>query len=348
MGWESALSLIASAFVGSSGSRVLIAILVAVAAGLLVLSIAVLLGRREAKVQRQLAGYDLPDPTDGFDGGSAGGGGSGMIDAPETAVVQQAVAMTSRLAERAGLLARTEALLEAADVPLRAAELLFYTPAFAILLFLLLAVLVSPIAGLIGGVVLCLAPIAYLNNRVRTRQLRFEHQLPDTLTLLASSLRAGFSLMQGLEAVAQEIADPMQKELQRVFTEVRLGRPVEDALGDAADRMDSNDLRWTVMAIRIQREVGGNLAVLLDTVSDTMVKRERIRRELRALTAEGRLSAIVLSLVSPILALAIWLIQPEYLQPLFHDFLGILGLVLAIVLSIVGWFWLRRIVDIEV
>ena len=167
---------------------------------------------------------------------------------------------------------------------------------------------------------------------MRSRQLRFEHQLPDTLTLLASSLRAGFSLMQGLEAVAQEISDPMQKELQRVFTEVRLGRPVEDALGDAADRMDSNDLRWTVMAIRIQREVGGNLAVLLDTVSDTMVKRERIRRELRALTAEGRLSAIVLSLVSPVLALAIWLIQPDYLKPLFHDFLGIIGLIVAIVL----------------
>jgi tight adherence protein B len=345
MGWESALSLIGSGFVGSSASRVLIAVLVALAAGLLVLAIAVLLGRREARVQRQLAGYDLPDPVD-YDGG--GGGGVGGIDAPETAVVQQAVAMTSRLAERAGMLAKTEALLEAADVPLRAAEVLFYTPAFAILLFLLLAVVVGPLAGLIGAVILLIAPVAYLNNRVRTRQLRFEKQLPDTLTLLASSLRAGFSLMQGLEAVAQEISDPMQKELQRVFTEVRLGRPVEDALGDAADRMDSNDLRWTVMAIRIQREVGGNLAVLLDTVSDTMVKRERVRRELRALTAEGRLSAIVLSLVSPVLALAIWLIQPDYLKPLFHDFLGIMGLVFAIVLSVVGWFWLRRIVDIEV
>ena len=154
--------------------------------------------------------------------------------------------------------------------------------------------------------------------------------------------------MQGLEAVAQEIADPMRKELQRVFTEVRLGRAVEDALGDAAERMDSNDLRWTVMAIRIQREVGGNLAVLLDTVADTMVKRERIRRELKALTAEGRLSAYVLSFVTPLLALAIWLIQPDYLKPLWNDFFGILGLVTAIVLSVIGWFWLRRIVDIEV
>jgi tight adherence protein B len=346
MSWLSALSLTGSAFIGSSGSRVLIAVLVALAAGLLVLSIAVLLGRREAKVQRQLAGYDLPDPTVGPDGG--GGGGGGMIDAPETAAVKQAVAMTSRIAERAGLLARTETLLEAADVPLRAGEVLFYTPAFAILLFLLLTVVLSPIAGLIGAAILLLAPIAYLNNRVRQRQLRFEKQLPDTLVLLASSLRAGFSLMQGLEAVAQEISDPMQKELQLVFTEVRLGRPIEDALGDAADRVDSNDLRWTVMAIRIQREVGGNLAVLLDTVSDTMVKRERIRRELRALTAEGRLSAIVLSCVSPLLLLAIWLVQPDYLKPLFHDFLGICGLVIAIVLSVVGWFWLRRIVDIEV
>ena len=127
---------------------------------------------------------------------------------------------------------------------------------------------------------------------MRTRQLRFEQQLPDTLTLLASSLRAGFSLMQGLEAVAQEISDPMRKELQRVFTEVRLGRPVEDALGDAADRMDSNDLRWTVMAIRIQREVGGNLAVLLDTVSrhdgEARARPPRAARAHRRRPAVGR------------------------------------------------------------
>jgi tight adherence protein B len=340
--------LIASAFIGSAASRALIAVLAALAVALLVAALTIVLGRREAKVERQLAGYELPDPVAEhvFAGGS--GTGSGILDAPETAMVQQAMAMTSRLADRTGLLVKTEALLEAADVPLRAAELLFYAPAFAIVVFLFLSVVVGPLAGLIGGGAVLVSPIAYLNYRQRARQLRFERQLPDTLTLLASSLRAGFSLMQGLEAVAQEISDPMRKELQRVFTEVRLGRPVEDALGDAADRMESNDLRWTVMAIRIQREVGGNLAVLLDTVSDTMLKRERVRRELRALTAEGRLSAIVLSLVSPVLGLAIWLIQPSYLEPLVHDVLGVAGLIGAVVLSVVGWFWLRRIVDIEV
>ena len=231
---------IASAFIGSSASRVLIAVLAAGAAGLLVVAITVLLGRSQAKVERQLAGYELPDI--GVDQGS----GSGMMGEPETAVVQQAVAFTSRIAERTGLMARTELMLEQADLPLRAAELLFYAPAFGIIVFLLFAVIAGPVAGLIGGVVVVVAPFAYLSYRQRARQRRFERQLPDTLTLLASSLRAGFSLMQGLEAVAQEISDPMRKELQRVFTEVRLGRTVEDArrggrpYGEPRSRVDGH------------------------------------------------------------------------------------------------------------
>jgi tight adherence protein B len=332
MGWVTA-----SQFIGSSGSRVLIALFAAAAAGLLVVAITVLLDRRQAEVERQLAGYKIADPN-----------AVAHTDASETAVVQQAMAMATRVAERAGMLTKTEELLERADVPVRAAELLFYVPAFAVVGFLLLAVLVGPLAGIVAAAVVAVGPFAYLNYRDRQRKSGFERQLPDTLTLLASSLRAGFSLMQGLEAVAQEITDPMRKELQRVFTEVRLGRSIEEALGDAADRMDSDDLRWTVMAIRIQREVGGNLAVLLDTVADTMVKRERVRRELKALTAEGRLSAIVLSLITPVLALAIWAIQPSYLEPLTHDFFGIMGLIVAGMLSVVGWFWLQKIVDIEV
>jgi len=331
MGWVTA-----SQFIGSSGSRLLIALLTAAAAGLLVVAFTVVFGRRQAKVERQLAGYELSDPN-AVEGA-----------APETAVVQQAMAMATRVADRAGLLTTTEQLLERADVPIRAAELLFYVPAFAIVGFLLFAVLIGPLAGIVAAAVIAIGPFAYLNYSDRQRKSAFERLLPDTLILLASSLRAGFSLMQGLEAVAQETTDPMRKELQRVFTEVRLGRSIEDALGDAADRMDSDDLRWTVMAIRIQREVGGNLAVLLDTVADTMVKRERVRRELKALTAEGRLSAIVLSLLTPLLALAIWAIQPSYLQPLTHDFFGILGLIVAGVLTVVGWFWLQKIVDIEV
>ena len=103
--------------------------------------------------------------------------------------------------------------------------------------------------------------------------------------------------MQGVEAVSQEVSEPMGRELRRVVTEARLGRPLEEALDGVADRMDSGDFAWAVMAIRIQREVGGNLAELLVTVAETMTERERLRRDVNALTAEGKISAIVLGLL---------------------------------------------------
>ena len=129
------------------------------------------------------------------------------------------------------------------------------------------------------------------------RRKQFEALLPDTLQLLASTLRAGYSLMQGVEAVSQEVSEPMGRELRRVVTEARLGRPLEEALDGVADRMESGDFAWAVMAIRIQREVGGNLAELLVTVAETMTERERLRRDVNALTAEGKISAIVLGLL---------------------------------------------------
>ena len=128
------------------------------------------------------------------------------------------------------------------------------------------------------------------------RRKQFLAQLPDMLQLLSGTLRAGYSLMQGVEAVSQEVGDPMGQELRRVVTEARLGRPLEEALDGVAERMDSPDFAWAVMAIRIQREVGGNLAELLMTVAETMTQRERLRRDVAALTAEGRISAIVLGL----------------------------------------------------
>src|SRR5262249_38437278 len=110
----------------------------------------------------------------------------------------------------------------------------------------------------------------------------------------------------------------------------------------------STDLKWTVMAIKIQREVGGNLAVLLDTVADTMQKRDRIRREIHALTAEGRLSALILGLLPPIAGVLLFLAAPDYMRTLFNHGIGIAALIAGGVLAVIGWFWLRRIVNIEV
>lgn len=337
----SVAAVLADAFIGSAGSRILIAALTAVAMAGFVASLSVVFGKRQARVERRLAGYEAIDvvnrplpPSAAF--------------APESGVVQQAVEFTSRLAERTGLLSRVDFLLEQADLPVRSGELLFYAPTFALLAFLIGALLAGPLVGLALGIGVAAVPLAYVFQRRDARVRHFERQLPDTLTLLAGAMRAGFSFLQGLETVSEESHGPMRRELQRVFTEVRLGRAIEEALGDTAERMGSRDLAWTVMAIRIQREVGGNLAQLLDTVADTMTKRERLRREIRSLTAEGRLSAVVVSLFPPIFAVILLVIQKDYLERLFDETMGVVAVIGAAILSVAGWFWLRKIVDIEV
>ena len=181
--------------------------------------------------------------------------------------------------------------------------------------------------------------LTFLANR---RRKQFEALLPDTLQLLASTLRAGYSLMQGVEAVSQEVSEPMGRELRRVVTEARLGRPLEEALDGVAERMDSGDFAWAVMAIRIQREVGGNLAELLVTVAETMTERERLRRDVNALTAEGKISAIVLGLLPVGLGLFIYTANPGYMDPLFDETVGKIMLGGSILLAL-----LRLLLDEE-
>jgi tight adherence protein B len=266
----------------------------------------------------------------------------------ETKLTQDLVNMTGRIAERVGLLNSVENKLEQADLPLRPPEALFFyvTSLFIVLIagFLLF--------GLGGCIILtamgALFPWAFLEMRRKKRLHKFENQLPDTLALLAGSMRAGFSFAQGLEAVAEEASEPSRRELQRVFAESRLGRPIEDALEDSAQRMQSVDLAWAVMAIRIQREVGGNLAELLDTVANTMTQRERLRREIMSLTAEGRLSAWVLGIFPPAFAVILFLIQPDYMKVLFSETIGIMALGVSAVMAFFGFMWLRKMMKIEV
>lgn len=333
-------TLVAAQFVGSGASRILIALLVAVAAGGLVATAAVVFGRSQAKVERRIAGYEMLDgATTPLPPRAARSPG---------AVVRQVVDLTGAYAERSGLLAWAERMLEQADLPLRAAEVLFYVPAVAVIGALVALLFSTPLVALLVLLVVGFAPVGFVQYRADQRIRAFERQLPDTLNLLAGALRAGFSFMQGVETVAEETTDPMRRELQLVLNEARLGRPLEDSLDAVAARMRSRDLEWAVMAIRIQREVGGNLASLLDTVADTMTKRERLRREIRALTSEGRLSGVVLSIFPPAFGALLWVMQPDYIQQLFDHSTGVAALIVAGVLSVVGWFWLRKIVDIEV
>jgi len=267
----------------------------------------------------------------------------------KTALIQRAVEITEQVAADRGLLSRAEIALERANLPLRAGEALFFYAAVVLVVTILGLILTGAIlGGIIIGAIAAILPIAAVNFMARRRRRTFMAQLPDTLQLLSGTLRAGYSLMQGVEAVSQEVSDPMGIELRRVVTEARLGRPLEDALDGTADRMGSPDFAWAVMAIRIQREVGGNLSELLLTVAETMIARERLRRDIRALTAEGRVSALVLGFLPVGLGLAIWVLNPEYVGRLFDTTIGNIMLGVALVAMAIGFFWMKKIIDIEI
>jgi tight adherence protein B len=282
----------------------------------------------------------------------------GFIDEPgedeegglaRTALIQRAVDFTEGFAERQGFLARAEAMLERADLPLRAAEALFFYAAVTAMITLLGLVITR---NILGAAAICaiaaMLPPALVNMRASRRLKKFNAQLPDMLVLLSGTLRAGYSLMQGVEAVSREVEDPIGYELRRVVTESRLGRPLEEALEGAADRMGSADFSWAVMAIGIQREVGGNLAELLMTVADTMTQRERLRRDVAALTAEGKVSAAVLGILPLGLAAAMYVINPEYIGLLFSEKIGNMMLIGAGLLAGFGFWWMKKLVQVDV
>lgn len=332
----------APGFLTSSWSKWIVALLAVAAIGLLAYGI-FLIFVRDRSVERALRPY-----SEGGAGASSDAEGGREIGLVESPFLQRAVDATAKLASDRGILQRVEGMLERADLPLQASEaLFFYVIAFVV--FSLLALLLGGLFPFVIALVLTgLGPPAVLSFMASQRQRKFTSQLPDTLTLLAGTLRAGYSLLQGVEAVAQEVEDPMGRELRRVLAEARLGRPLEEALDDAAQRMSSADFEWAVMAIRIQREVGGNLAELLDTVAETMLQRERLRREIRALTAEGRMSAIVLGLLPVGLGLAMWGMNPDYMRPLFHKSIGQALLIGATLLALVGFYWMKKVIEIEV
>lgn len=323
---------------GSAGAA-LAFVLVGLAAGLGTFAVASLVTKSDTSLSAVLRPYDEEGVQTEDDDDQA---------LAQTALLQRAVAMTEDFAERQGFLEKVEHLLERADLPLRAAEALFFYLAAVVVGGLLSLVGLGVAPGLMVTILIALLPPAVVNFLAGLRSKKFVGQLPDTLNLLSGSLRAGYSLMQGVEAVSQEVAEPMGHELRRVITESRLGREIEDAMDAVAERMDSPDFAWAVMAIRIQREVGGNLSELLLTVADTMVHRDRLRRDVAALTAEGKISAIILGLLPIGLGAFMWLSNPTYMAPLSETGLGQGMLGLAIVSAGVGFLWMKKTISIEI
>ena len=238
-------------------------------------------------------------------------------------------------------------MLDRSGIRANLGELLVIWLIAGLALILLAWVLAGVLGIFIVLILLFVVPPAALQGAVDHRAKLFASQLPDALKLTASSLRAGFSLLQGLEAVTKQLREPSAGELQRVLTEARLGRPVEEALEGAAARIRNRDFSESVAAVRIQQEAGGNLAALFDTLAETMVQRLRLRREVHTLTAEGRLSAYILGLMPLLLGILIFTINRAYMEVLFQTFAGKVMLIGGLLLQIVGFYWMYRIVDIE-
>jgi tight adherence protein B len=276
--------------------------------------------------------------------------GSAGVEAPtEGAFAKRALSVVDRAVRARGRREKMVSELERAGLRMRPEEWAVLQVA-AVLAFAAFAFVLSrSIIGVIVGAVLgWLACRVFVRVKISRRVKAFEEQLADNLQLLGGSLRSGFSLAQALGTVVREGTEPTASEFTRALTEVRLGSTLEDALDRTAERMKSEDLRWVVMAIRISREVGGNLAEVLDKTVETIRERARLRGQVQVLTAEGRLSARILTGL-PIFVGAIFiLIRPAYVHPLFHSFIGLIMLSIGIAELLLGAFWLNRLTKIEV
>ena len=207
-------------------------------------------------------------------------------------------------------------------------------------------------SGLVGMVLLSFAPNIYLVIAARRRIKAFNNQLGDAINLLANSLRSGYSFLQSMELVSREAPPPMSSEFRRVVQEVGLGLSTADALGNLLRRLPSDDLDLLITAVNIQMEVGGNLAQILETIGHTIRERVRIKGEIQVLTAQGRISAYVITALPITLAVLITLINPEYMAPIFTFGFPPTSWcclpVASLVMIVIGFFVIMKIVNIEV
>lgn len=270
---------------------------------------------------------------------------------PEPSVLGRAASgmtdLVDQVVGRSGRGASGAELLEEAGIHRRWQE-------FAALL--IIATVVAGAAGLLlQGILLALlfavaVPVitrVWLRMRISSRQRAFADQLEDSLQLLSSSLRAGHSMLQALNSVAREAEQPTSEEFTRIINQTRVGREVGDALAETAERMHSEDFSWVTQAIAINREVGGNLAEVLDAVGATIRERGQIRRQVKALAAEGKMSAYVLMALPVGIAAFLAVTNPSYLAPLASSLIGYCLIGVSVVMFAVGGLWLRKVISIK-
>lgn len=320
----------------------LIAVFVMLAVILLVLGVSQLRGGSGREITRRLErfGREQPAPT------------------PATGAVLRA-ADHGKLGPLAGLLSgsrrveSTAVLLERAAIPLRVGEYVTIRFALAILLFLAPLVLVSnTMVAFVVAVVLAVVgyflPQWYVSSRRRRRQAKIVSQLVEMLSLVSTSLKSGYGLMQSFEFACRQLKPPLAGELRRMLQEANLGQGPDGALQGLAERIGSPDLDLVMTAIKIQRSVGGNLAQTLDGVGYTMRERERLRGEVRTLTSQQRMTGIIIGALPIFIGLLFLAINPDYMSVLFNTVAGRTILLSALGMEVLGILTIRAILAFEV
>ncbi|MPM47814.1 hypothetical protein SDC9_94535 [bioreactor metagenome] len=236
-----------------------------------------------------------------------------------------------------------------AGLPMRGSEFLVVSSGAGILVALILLLLTGKLLlGVIGTVLGFVIPIVFLRSKIDRRTAAFNNQLGDSLVLIANSLRTGYSFMQAIEMVSKEMPKPISEEFARALKEMNLGVTTEDAMNNLAKRIDSDDLDLVITAVIIQRQVGGNLAEVLDNIAGTIRERVRMKGKIRTLTAQGRISGIIVGLLPIAVGLLIYILNPEYIKVLFTHPIGKMMLAAGVVSQLLGIMIIRKIISIEV
>jgi tight adherence protein B len=254
---------------------------------------------------------------------------------------------TSAIEEALDRHARTADLgttLAVADISMKPADFVAVVAFVAIVAGLVGLLLGGPLIALLLSGAVCLAVRFYVRHAKTKRQTAFADQLPDVLQLVTTALRSGYGITQAIESVAEEAEEPARSEFAHVLVQVRLGRDLSDSMRDLAERMQSKDLDWVVSAIDINRETGGNLSEVLQTVSTTIRERGRVARQVRTLTAEGRLSARILSGLPLLILVWQWRVNPDNFALLTQG-AGLIALAFAGILMVIGTLWVRKVVN---
>ena len=257
-------------------------------------------------------------------------------------------ALDSALQRWKGLSDPLTAMVERSGLRLTAGALVLMSAVFALAVFVIIQVLTPyTLAGMVLAVIAGALPILYVRRKARQRINLFEEQFPEAIDLIARALRAGHALPTALQMTSEEVPDPVGGEFKLLFEQQNYGLSMTEALRAFADRVPLLDARFFVTALQTQREMGGNLSEVLDRLAAVIRERFKVKRQVRAVSAHGRITGVVLGALPPAVATILFILSPDHMRLLIDDPLGLYMVIAAVVLQVVGVLIIRRIVDVE-